>query len=47
LAMFEEDISVSKNEGVGLIGPRATSVCRTAGISPVSGVEVIVNKHSW
>ncbi len=38
MAMFEEDIWDK--------GPRATSVCSTAGISPVFSVEVIVNKHS-
>jgi hypothetical protein len=38
MAMFEEELSVNKDEGVGPIGPWATSMCSTADISPISGV---------
>ncbi len=40
MAMLEEDICVNKDEGEGPIGPRATSICKTADISPLSSVEV-------
>jgi hypothetical protein len=36
MAMFEEDIWLNKDEGVGPIGPKATSIWRTAKISLLS-----------
>ncbi len=41
MAMFEDEIRVSKDKGVGPIGPRATSMCSAADISPLPSVEVI------
>ncbi len=47
MAMLEEDNWLSKHEGIGLIGPRAISLCRTAGIPPPSRLEAIVYFVSW
>ena len=48
ISKLEEDIWVSKDGGIGPIGPRAISLCRTADIPPcTSSVEVIVYNDSW